>query len=142
MRRFILLWVACLLTVGLTATVALAEGAPPKKGQPGATEDKSTGEPTNANGFGTVTSQVGSTTHTVGDHSSGFAPGQDPEDNAKPAQRLGVGNVSRNDGFLDPDPDAGVDDTGTRPGDHSCLIDAIDGNDNTNCLGDPGLPNG
>ena len=75
---------------------------PPNKGQAGSDEIKSTGKPTNPDGFGAVTSQLA----TADDddpasvaHTSRFAPGQD-DGQAVPAQRLGVGNVSRNDGDL------------------------------------------
>jgi hypothetical protein len=118
----------------LAASVALA--APDVNGCSGqdpTVETCDTGEPTNPNGFGTVNSQLGSTAHTVGEHSSDPVPGDDDRE----TPRKGVGNVSRTDGFLDP---TGVNDTGTRPGDHACLIGAIDGDPNTDCTADPGLP--
>jgi hypothetical protein len=157
MRRIISLLVATLLMVALAANVALA-AQPEGKGQGEATDStgKDTGEPTDPNGFGTVTSQLGAGDHSVGDHSSGFAPGQD--ENTEPAQRLGVGNVSRTDSCSDAateegcvsledvindnnlDPDGPVTDTGGKPGDHAALIDGIDGNPDTDVSGDPGNP--
>jgi hypothetical protein len=150
--RVIPVLVSALLVVLLAASVALAE-PPAGKGnagtefpttppdEPGA-PDTPQGE--TPQGFGAVTSQVGSTTHTVGEHSSGFAPGQDPEGDAEPAQRLGVGNVARNDGDLANL--TGTEDPGIRPGDHACLIGELDdliGADptgRTDCEAAPGLP--
>src|SRR5215207_2143631 len=161
------LLVSALVMLALAVNVALAE-QPDKKGLSGATESKDTGEPTDldgnsvANDFGTVTSQLGTTEQSVGEHSSGFAPGQDPD--AEPAQRLGVGNVARTDDCVDDinncdatvdgtsnsltdvinrfdlDPSGDVVDSGGRPGNHAALIDGIDGNDFTDVNEDPGLP--
>lgn len=86
-----------------------------------------TGAPDVPEGFGAVTSQRASTDQDIGDHAS-----------SQDTPHLGVGNVARNDGGL-ADP-AGIDDPGTRPGDHAYLIGAIDGDPNTTCEGDPGLP--
>ena len=123
------------LMLGFSTAVAYAD-QPPNKGQGGATEDKSTGAPTNPNGFGTVSSQLATTDTGIGDHTSRFAPGQD--DDAEPAQRLGVGNVSRTDGGLTTDPE---DNTGGRPGDHAGLIDdGLDNNPDTDANGHPGKP--
>jgi hypothetical protein len=65
----------------------------------GVSEDLSLGRPAAQQGSagGAVTSQCATTVGDIGEHASGFAPGQDP---AKvPAQRLGVGNVARTDGW-------------------------------------------
>ena len=83
LRHISVLLVSVLVLVALAASVALA--APPAgKGQPGATEEKSTGSPTDPNCWGEVTTQVAGPTY--GEHASSF-----------PTPRLGVGNVARND---------------------------------------------
>ena len=134
-RRISVVLISALLMMGFTTSVAWAD-QPPNKGQSGATEDKRTGAPINPNGFGTVTSQLGTALGGVGSHTSRFAPGQDPD--AVPAQRLGVGNVSRTDGGLAADPE---DNTGGRPGDHAGLIDGgADGLPTTDAFGHPGKP--
>src|SRR5215207_2039712 len=154
------------------------------KGVPNANEDKETGQPTSldgeniANGFGAVTSQRASEFHDIGEHSSNPLNTRCPKDAAgnlidpdcvsdaeaiangdpqlinRDTPRDGVGNVSRNDGFL-----SGVIDTfngdapapkdqGPSPGAHGCFIGQFDeliGQDDpidpvTSCTNDPGLP--
>jgi hypothetical protein len=85
------------------ASSAAALAAPPSgKGQPGATETKDTGAPTDPNCFGTAGSQVATTSPpgTLGEHSS-----------SQEEPRQGVGNVARND-----------EAPGTRPSDHAALV--------------------
>ena len=82
----------------LTAAPALAD-APDSKGQPRATEEKTTGVPTNPDGWGSVVSDFADL-GIMGSHSSSFS---EPRD--------GLGNVARNDGFdSDPASDDGGDD--------------------------------
>ena len=155
------LLVSALLTVGLTATVALAapgiegcsghnetvDGIPIEEGgvpieecQTGSPEDTAPAE-----GFGATTSQRASTEHDIGEHSSNPTPGDDQP-------RKGVGNVARTDSglvelidFLNGD-DPAPEDTGARVGDHGCLIGQLDDAINqdpegvTDCTADPGLP--
>jgi hypothetical protein len=144
LRRISVVLISALLMMGFTTSVAWAD-QPPNKGQAGSDEIKSTGQPVDANGdstangFGAVTSQRATSDlgGDVGEHASGFAPGQD--DDAEPAQRLGVGNVARNDGFLLALPgNEDEENTGTRPGDHAELIYNLDGNDCTDTDLHPG----
>ena len=147
-----ILLVSALLTVGLTATVALAApGVQGCSGHNDSVEDCQTGSPEEtapAEGFGAVTSQRASTEHDIGIHSSDPTPGDDQP-------RKGVGNVARTDGglvdlingFGDPTTtEDDVVDTGARVGDHGCLIGELDdsiGADPqsvTDCTADPGLP--
>ena len=132
LRRISVVLISALLMMGFTTSVAWAD-QPPNKGQAGSDEIKSTGKPTNPNGFGTVTSQLATADDEdpgIGTHTSAFAPGQDPD--AVPAQRLGVGNISRNDG-------GGRQPNTTRPGDHADVIDGgADLLPTTNALGHPG----
>ena len=126
-KRIAAVLVSAPLMLGFSAAVAYAD-QPPDKGQAGSDEIKSTTGPTSPNGFGAVTSQLATALGGVGSHTSRFAPGQDPD--AVPAQRLGVGNISRNDG-----PPV----MGTRPGDHADVIDGgADGLPTTNAFGHPG----
>ena len=140
LRRISVVLISALLMMGFTTSVAWAD-QPPNKGQAGSDEIKSTGKPTNPNGFGTVTSQLATADDLdpgIGTHTSRFAPGQD--DDAVPAQRLGVGNVSRNDGDLVTKTNPGPN-TGTRPSDHASLIDGgQDGLSTTDAFGHPGKP--
>jgi len=139
------LLVSALLTVGLTATIAMA--APDIKGCSGNNdpevidvENCQTGSPEEtapAEGFGAVTSQRASTVHDIGEHSS---------DQVEP--RKGVGNVARTDANLADliDGPGRVEDTGARVGDHGCLIGELDDafnqdpNGDTSCTDDPGNP--
>lgn len=121
-----------------TAAPAWAD-APDGKGNT-SVEDNSTGAPINPNGFGAVTSQF-ATTGGIGDHTSGFAPGQRKEPGDSATGRLGVGNVASNDTRLISDTNPGPD-TGTRPGDHASLIDGVQPEpnlpDTTDAFGKPG----
>ena len=148
------LLVSALLTVGLTATVALAApgiegcsghhetvGDVPIKEGGVPIEECQTGPPDEdtapAEGFGAVTSQRASTVHDIGEHSS---------DQVEP--RKGVGNVARTDANLADliDGPGGVEETGARVGDHGCLIGELDDafnqdpNGVTSCTDDPGNP--
>jgi hypothetical protein len=130
------------LAVALGTAVPAWADAPGGKGNTSvedANGDKSTGAPTNANGFGTVSSQLATAVGGLGDHTSFFAPGQRKDDGEPATGRLGVGNVASNDGNLISDTNPGPD-TGTRPGDHASLIDGIqpEGFPATNALGHPG----
>jgi hypothetical protein len=128
LKRISVILVLALLVVSVAASVALAEEPPAGRGIAGA-ETPDTGAPATPDGFGAVTSERASTLHDIGEHAS-----------SQDTPHLGVGNVARNDGALST-LRGGVADPGTRPGDHACLIGAIDGDPNTSCEGDPGLPN-
>ncbi len=65
--------------------------APDTKGQPRATEQKTTGKPDNPDGWGSVVSDFGRA-GIMGPHASAF-----------PSPRDGLGNVARNDGELGDD---------------------------------------
>ena len=73
LRRISVVLISALLMMGFTTSVAWAD-QPPNKGQGGATENKRTGAPDNPNGFGTVTSQLGTALGGVGSHTSGSPP--------------------------------------------------------------------
>jgi hypothetical protein len=148
LRCISVLLMSALLTVGFTTTVALAAPHTDDHGLPRADPgDTNTGEPTDpttgesvANDFGTVTSQLGTTEHSVGEHSSDPLPtrcvgvgescGETPRD--------GVGNVSRTDAGTATR--CGVEDTGGSPGHHAAIIDGCDTNEFTDVTKDPGLP--
>jgi hypothetical protein len=124
LKRIATVLVSAPLMLGFGTAVTNAD-APDGKGANGGAEENSTGAPTNPNGFGTVTSQLATGLGGIGEHTSGFAPGQRKDDGEAATGRLGVGNVSRNDGGLVTPTDPN---TGTRPGDHASLIDGgIDG---------------
>jgi hypothetical protein len=74
MRRFLLLVTGAVLVVAMALPAWTAE-------------EKVPGKPDHPNCWGTVVSEVATTTHTVGEHSSSQ---QEP--------RQGVGNVARTDG--------------------------------------------
>ncbi|MDT5284205.1 MAG: hypothetical protein QOJ20_5400 [Mycobacterium sp.] len=103
------------LSVGMAAP-ALAD-APDGKGNTGAettaNDGRDTGKPADPNAWGSTASNFShilkDADSSFGEHSSGFAPGQDPDkpENGGATGRLGVGNVSPNDGA-----------PGTRPSDH------------------------
>ena len=127
-----------LLVLALAGGVALAEQ--PLRGEPGATEgteeDKKLTGDQDRNAWGVVSSdaaiQFGSG---FGQHASDPIPGD--EDRETP--RLGIGNVTRNDG-QQAESLAGTKPTnptgeGTHVSDHGCVVDAAF---NTSCLGDPG----
>jgi hypothetical protein len=127
-------FVACLLVLALTGSVALAL-PPDGKGVPGGTETPgvpSTGKPINPNAWGAVTSQFATTDGaTFGQHASDppFPEEEEGDDSAggrgtHDTPRLGVGNVARTDGG-----------TGGRPSDHACVVGPFFGSD---CSGDPG----
>jgi hypothetical protein len=123
LRRISVVVLSVLLMLALAGGAALA--APPDgKGQPGAGEEKETGQPENPNGFGTVVSQKASHYHDVGEHSS-----------SQDEPRQGVGNVARDDGS-----------PGDHPGDHGGFVGGLDdqvGADPdgvTDASGDPGRP--
>ena len=103
MRRTSSVVVVLVVLMLVLASSAAALAAPPSgKGQPGATEPKDAGAPTDPNCFGTAASQIATTfpTGTLGKHSS-----------SQEEPRQGVGNVARND-----------DAPGTRPSDHAALV--------------------
>ena len=91
MRRFLLLvsGAAMVVAMGLPAWAAAED---PDKKVPG--------KPDHPNCWGTVVSEVATTTHTVGEHSS-----------SQEEPRQGVGNVARNDGA-----------SGDHPSDHGLLV--------------------
>ena len=97
---------------GIRTAVAYAD-QPANKGQGGATEDKSTG----ARRPQRVRHRQLPARHQRTAASATTPPGSHlaRKTDAEPAQRLGVGNVSRTDGELSTDPG---DNTGDRPGDH------------------------
>jgi hypothetical protein len=102
---------------GLIAAPAYAE--PPDGKGTNTTETRSTGSPSNPNGFGSVTSQRAVDDHDIGEHAS-----------SQTNPRLGVGNVAAGDqAMFDA---AGIPDTGTRPGDHAAAIGALTGYPATN----------
>ncbi len=80
MRKRLLLLVT---GVGLVVAMALPASAAAEEDP----DKKDPGKPDHPNCWGTVVSVVGTTTHTVGEHSS-----------SQEEPRLGVGNVARNDG--------------------------------------------
>jgi hypothetical protein len=86
-RRFLLL----VTGVGLVVAMALPAWA---------AEEKEPGKPDHPNCWGTVVSEVATTTHTVGEHSS-----------SQEEPRQGVGNVARNDGAK-----------GDHPSDHGLFV--------------------
>ena len=144
MKRISVVLVWVVLGVLLAASVALA--APDINGcsgQNSRVEDCTTGPSDTPNGFGAVTSERSSTLHDTGEHASNPLNTEeeaklDPQDVDRDTPRKGVGNVARTDGFL-ADP-AEIEDPGTRPGDHACLIGVLDGLPDTSCTADPGLP--
>ncbi len=79
MRRFLVLVTGAVLVVAMALPASAAAEEDPDKKVPG--------KPAHPNCWGTVVSEVGTTTHTVGEHSS-----------SQEEPRLGVGNVARNDG--------------------------------------------
>jgi hypothetical protein len=124
LRRISVLLLSALLTVGLTANVALAQPAnrddcvPDSdellcdKGQPGSDEEKVPGSPTDPNAWGSVVTQTAIQSEgDFGEHASD-PPGDEPRD--------GFGNVSRNDAGNE-GPDA--PDTGDHIADHACIAD-------------------
>ena len=134
LKRISVLLLSALLTVGLTAPVALA--APLEdKGQPQATEPKDTGSPDDPNSWGSVSAQLADE-GVMGAHSSDPVPRLDGQE----TPRDGLGNVARNDSMdhnvtgscSDPDgvnPEGGlVDlnncDTGSQLSDHGCVAAA------------------
>jgi len=155
LKRIInVLLLSAVLTVGLTATVALA--APGIEGCSGhhetvgdvpieeggvPIEECQTGPPDDdtapAEGFGAVTSQRASEFHDIGEHSSnpttfGEDPDALPQDVDRDTPRKGVGNVARTDsdlvGLIDllNGSEPAPEDIGTSPGAHSCLIGVLD----------------
>ena len=131
---------AGMLTLLLAGSVALA--APPDppdepedKGQVRTEEPKIQGSSTEPSGWGTVTSQRGSTEHDVGEHSSDplsceeFPEFCDNGVSGRETPRKGLGNVARTDSGA-----------GDQPGDHGCLVGESDLIGSTDCEGDPGLP--
>ena len=104
--------VAAPLALGFGTAVANAD-SPGGKGID-SVEDQSTGTPDNPNGFGAVSSQLATTLHGIGGHTSRFAPGQNNDDGGGATGRLGVGNVSSNDGNLITDANPGPDDGARR----------------------------
>ena len=111
-KRIAAVLVSAPLMLGLGTAMAHAD-APDGKGNTSA-EENSTEAPTNPNGFGAVSSQLATSLGGLGSHTSGFAPGQDEDKVGSATGRLGVGNVSSNDGNLASTPE---ENTGTRPGD-------------------------
>jgi hypothetical protein len=88
MRRFLLLVTGAVLVVAMALPAWAAE------------EEKEPGKPDHPNCWGTVVSEVATTTHTVGEHSS-----------SQEEPRQGVGNVARTDGA-----------DGDHPGDHGRFV--------------------
>ena len=133
LRRISVRLLAALLTVGLSATVALA--APPdNKGacdnavNPDcAEEDKETGSPDDPNAWGSVASQLGDA-GVMGAHSSDPVPFVEGHE----TPRDGLGNVARNDATdhgtsgscSDPLSDPDNCDTGDNISDHACIASA------------------
>ena len=109
MRRISVV-VSVVLMLVLAATMAVPAFAVGKPDFAGG------GGPSNPNGFGTVVSQKATTSGGIGEHAS-----------SQEEPRQGVGNVARND----PEP-------GDHPGNHGCFVGSIDGDENTDCTGDPG----
>ena len=97
-------------------TAPAAQADPPDGKGNNTTETRSTGAPTDPNGWGTVSSQFAITGGGLGGHASAF-----------PTPRDGFGNVSADDGG-----------PGTRPGDHADVADDMDNNPATDVSGDPG----
>ena len=131
LRRISVLLLSALLTVGLTAPVALA--APPEgKGCSGAAlEPCDTGQPqdaagnNNANDWGSVASQLGDA-GVMGEHSSDPVPRIEGHE----TPRDGLGNVARNDlndhgvqGSCSDPTDVNCD-TGSHLSDHGCVAAA------------------
>src|SRR5215207_7009861 len=110
LRRIInVLLVSALLTVGLTASVAMANTSGPAgpnpdlsdRGQPNADEDKVTGKPHDPDAWGSVASALGDA-GVMGEHSSNpFVSTADqtalPQDIKRETPRDGLGNVAMND---------------------------------------------
>ncbi len=88
------------LVTGVALVVAMALPA-----SAAAEEPKVPGKPDHPNCWGTVVSVVGTTTHTVGEHSS-----------SQEEPRQGVGNVARNDGA-----------EGDHPSDHGLFVGEVMG---------------
>ena len=106
-------------------------------GMGGATEDKVSGQPADPNGFGTANSQRATSVGDIGEHSSGFSPGQRKEDGESAEGRQGVGNVARTDNQLSTA--MGQPNIGDAPGDHGNLVLLVpDDNDATNPACNPG----
>ena len=135
LKRISVLLLSALLTVGLTAPVALA--APPdNKGacdnavNPDcAEEDKGTGSPDDPNSWGSVASELGDA-GVMGEHSSDPVPFVEGHE----TPRDGLGNVAKNDSedhgvtgsCSDPTSDPLNCDTGDNVSDHGCVAAAAD----------------
>ena len=94
--------IGCLVAGALALFGAPTAAADPSgdQGQPNATEEKVQGAPTAANGLTSVFSQtLKDSGSSLGEHSGGFAPGQDEDKDGAATGRVGVGNLGRTDGL-------------------------------------------
>ena len=114
LKRISVLLLSALLTVGLTASVAMGNTVTPPdqdkihddKGQPNADEPKDTGSPDDPNAWGSVAAQLADE-GVMGAHSSDPVPvggpgntgcfGENKELNCRETPRDGLGNVAKND---------------------------------------------
>ena len=108
LKRISVLLLSALLTVGLTANVAMGNTVTPPdqdkihddKGQPNADEEKETGAPDDPNAWGSVAAQLADE-GVMGAHSSDPVPtgcfGENKELNCRETPRDGLGNVAKND---------------------------------------------
>jgi len=145
LKRISVLLLSALLTVGLTASVAMGNTVTPPdqdkihddKGQPNADEEKETGAPDDPNAWGSVAAQLADE-GVMGAHSSDPVPvggpgntgcfGENKELNCRETPRDGLGNVAKNDfddhGVPTTNCDVNVCDSGDNISDHACIAAA------------------